>query len=131
MGETHTCTQKDRIERIETAVAELTTQLPGILSAMNELRGKLDTILAKQDDHHAVLYGERGRSGLIAQSEWMSRVLGELDAALKGRDKEPGLIAEIRTLGEAVKEWKDGQKWLTRLVLGEVVLAVLFLVLIK
>jgi hypothetical protein len=68
------------------------------------------------NDHHEILYGDRGRSGLIAQGEHLE----ELEKALKGYGREPGLIADIKNLLVKMNEFEDNKKWLTRLVIGAI-----------
>lgn len=107
---------ENRLVRVELAVTRLEGQVSQLVSEFAGLKERVEDMLNRVDDHQSVLYGVKGKSGLIAQSE----VLEELKDALKGVGKEAGLIAEIQTLTNKVQEWEDGRKWLTRLVVGAV-----------
>jgi hypothetical protein len=91
-------------------------QITHLVGGFADLKEKVEAILCRLDDHQKILYGARGKSGLIAQSEHLE----ELEKALKGYGREPGLISDIKNLSTKMTDLGDERKWLTRLVLGAI-----------
>lgn len=106
-----------RVTKLEQAIERIEIQVIQIGNDVTLLKEKLETVLCKVDDHQEVLYGDKGRRGLISKIE----TIDELNLALKGYGREPGLIADIQALNMKISEWDDGRKWLTRLIIGAVI----------
>lgn len=107
----------NRLTRVEMAVARMEGQLSQLITEFADLKLKVETMLCRLDDHQSVLYGEHGKSGLITQGEHLE----ELEKALKGYGREPGLIADIKNLLVKMGEFDDNRKWLTRLIIGAII----------
>lgn len=122
---------EERIQKLENAVSGIVVQVQQIFNMVNGLEEKLNRVLKNLDDHHGVLYGEGGKSGMLAWKEQADETLNELNLALKGYGKEPGLIAVIQNLSTKIGEWDDTRKWLMRLVIGNIIAVVLGLILIS
>lgn len=109
--------QEERISRMERAVDRIEDQVSQLILEFAGLKERVEAMLCRVDDHQKVLYGEKGKVGLISQGE----TLQELQQALKGYGREPGLIADIKNLLVKMGEFEDGRKWLTRLIIGAIV----------
>ncbi len=109
-------TIENRLTLVELAVARMEGQVSNLVSEFGDLKEKVEAMLCRLDDHQSVLYGERGKSGLISQGEH----LVELERALKGYEKEPGLIADIKNLLVKMDSFESSKTWLTRLIVGAV-----------
>ncbi len=107
---------ENRLTRLELAVTSLEKQVGQLVNEFSGLKENVQSMLSRLEDHQDVLYGEHGKSGLIAQAE----TLEELKDALKGVGKEPGLIAEIRAISLKVAALDEGKVWLVRLVVGAI-----------
>jgi hypothetical protein len=106
-----------RLSRVEMAVSRMEIQVTQLVTEFADLKEKVETILCRLNDHQEILYGDKGRSGLVAQREHLE----ELEKALKGYGREPGLIADIKNLMIKMGELGDERKWLTRLVIGAII----------
>jgi hypothetical protein len=118
------CTQTDRIGRIEEAVNGISAQVSALVTEFQVLKGKVEPVLAKVEEHDTALYGSNGNVGIVSDVARVSKaldVLDELNGALKGVGDKPGLISVISTLSEQMKEGKDTNKWVSRVVLGWVI----------
>jgi hypothetical protein len=110
-----------RLTRVELAVSRMETQVAQLVTEFAGLKEKVEAILCRLNDHHDILYGNHGESGLIAQGEHLE----ELEKALKGYGREPGLIADIKNLSIKMSEFSDERKWLTRLIIGAILTDIL------
>jgi hypothetical protein len=120
-------TIENRLTLVELAVARMEGQVTNLVAEFGDLKGKVEAMLCRLDDHQSVLYGERGKSGLITQGEH----LAELERALKGYEKEPGLIADIKNLLTKMESYEQGRVWLTRLVVGAIIAQIIAEVILK
>jgi hypothetical protein len=120
-------TIENRLMLVELAVARMEGQVSNLVTEFGDLKGKVEAMLCRLDDHQSVLYGERGKSGLITQGEHLS----ELERALKGYEKEPGLIADIKNLLTKMDGYEQGRVWLTRLVVGAIIAQIIAEVILK
>lgn len=111
-------TQDGRLNRVELAVQRIEGQLAQLVREFTDFKTRVETML---EDHQTALYGDKGKPGLVGQAG----TLEELRVALKGYGKDPGLIAELRVLVDKMKGIEDGRKWLTRLILGAIIMDVL------
>lgn len=109
--------QEERISRMEQAVGRIEGQVQQLVLEFAALKEKVEAMLCRLDDHQNILYGEKGKTGLISQGE----TLQELQQALKGYGREPGLIADIKNLLVKMNEFDDGRIWLTRLIIGAII----------
>jgi predicted RNase H-like nuclease (RuvC/YqgF family) len=109
-------TSDNRLTRVEVAVSRMEGQVSHLVSEFAALKEKVEMMLGRLNDHQDILYGDHGKSGLIAQSEHLE----ELEKALKGYGREPGLIADIKNLLVKMQEFDDNKKWLTRLIIGAI-----------
>lgn len=109
--------QEERISRIERAIDRIEGQVNQLVSEFTSLKERVEAMLTRLDDHQNILYGEKGKTGLISQGE----ALHELQQALKGYGREPGLIADIKNLLVKMGEFDEGRKWLTRLIIGAII----------
>lgn len=73
------------------------------------------------DVYHAVL-GEQGKGGLCDE---VDKIKGDIESNAKVIDKR------FETVCENIADIKDSMKWITRLVLGAVVLAVMGVIFVK
>lgn len=126
----HSCFQDGRIGRIEQAVEQLSIQVPQIIEKLSGLEEKVEMALKRQEEHHETLFGGRGATGIMAWKEKADETLNELKIALKGYGKEPGLISIISTLVEKIDQIEDDRKWLIRLVLANIIGALLGMIII-
>lgn len=108
---------ESRVAKLEQAIERIEIQVIQIANDVSGLKVRMEEMLCKVEDHQDVLYGEKGKHGLISQVE----IIDELRLALKGYGREPGLIADIQTLNKKIIEWDDGRKWLMRLVIGAII----------
>ncbi len=120
-------TIENRLTLVELAVARMEGQVSNLVSEIGDLKEKVEAMLCRLDDHQSVLYGEKGKSGLITQGEH----LAELERALKGYEKEPGLIADIKNLLTKMDSYEHGREWLTRLVVGAIIAQIIAEVILK
>jgi hypothetical protein len=116
------CAQESRITLMEKALGRVES---AVETLANEVRDMKDALTKKIDEHDASLYGDHEKPGVVAQMQ----TVDELKLALKGYGSEPGLIAVIRDLSTHMSEWEDTKKWMIRLVIGEIVVAILAIVL--
>lgn len=107
---------ENRLNRVEMGVTRMEGQISQLISEFADLKGKVESMLCRLDDHQSVLYGNNGRSGLITQGEHLE----ELEKALKGYGREPGLIADIKNLLVKMSEFDESRVWLTRLIIGAI-----------
>ncbi len=122
------CIQEERIQKVEEAVEQIASQVSLTYTKISGIETKLEKALVRLSEHHSILYGERGSSGLLAWKERAAETVDELKLALKGYGDEPGLIAEIKNLSKKISEWDDTKKWITRLVIGYIVTVILGLI---
>ncbi len=106
-----------RITRVEQTLSRVEGQISTLLSEFCDMKEKVDAILTRLDDHQSVLYGDHGKAGLVSQAE----ILDELNAALKGVGREPGLVADIKGLSTKMNDLDDNRKWLTRLIVAAMI----------
>lgn len=109
--------QEERISRMEQVVDRIEQQVNQLVFEFTSLKDRVEAMLTRLDDHQNILYGEKGKTGLISQGE----TLHELQQALKGYGREPGLIADIKNLLLKMGEFDEGRKWLTRLIIGAII----------
>ena len=112
------CQQENRITRIENAVGEIGEKVNNIAADVSVIREKIDGVTRTVEEHDRALYGNNGGVGVVAKVVQSVETLEDLKIALKGKGEEPGLISDIRTLMDWMGEWKDGRKWINRLLVG-------------
>lgn len=112
------CAQEGRITEMEVSLNHIESLVERMANETHKMRDNLTTRL---DEHAVTLYGDRDVVGVVSQM----KTLEELNLALKGYGKEPGLVAVISDLSVHMHEWDDAKKWMFRLVLGEVIVALL------
>ena len=124
------CQQAERIERIENAVDRMTGQVSTLVTDFSVLKQRVETALDRVDDHEDMLKGVNGDVGVVAKVANLVEVFDELHETLRGKGKEPGLIAAIDTLTKKIAEWDDTKKWIGRLIVGWFITSLLGLLLI-
>ena len=112
------CTQEQRITRIENTVGEIGEKVNTIAADVTVIRASTVAMTAKVEEHDQALYGNNGNVGIVAKVVSSMETLEDLKVALRGKGEEPGLISDIRTLMDWMGEWKDGRKWINRLLVG-------------
>lgn len=108
-----TPTTSSRLTRVEQAVQRIENQVSQLLRDFAEFKARVECMI---EDHQSILYGAKDRTGLVHQSEHLE----ELERALKGYGREPGLIADIKNLLDKMNKYEDANKWLTRVILGAI-----------
>jgi hypothetical protein len=124
------CQQNDRIEHIEIAVDNMTGQVTTLVTDFAVLKKSVETALTTVGEHDRALRGYNGDMGLVAQVIQLTAIFTDLNGALRGTGKEPGLISSIDGLAKKINDWEDSKKWITRLVVGWFITALLGLVVI-
>jgi hypothetical protein len=117
----HDCEQDERIARIEESVRCMDNKVDGLNTNQQKILTWLDIYMKKIDEHDAILKGENGNVGVVAQVVQAITILTELNTALKGREDKPGLIAAIDTLVRRNIVVDDEKVWLTRLIIGTLI----------
>ena len=119
--DTHTCTQEERITRIEENVKCMDEKLDALHSNQQRTLTMLEIYVKKVDEHDAILKGENGEVGVIAKVVQAVDMLTELSIALKGKEDKPGLIAAIDVLVKRAAAEDDGKIWMRRLLIGAII----------
>jgi len=117
----HECEQDERIARIEENVRCLDNKVDGLNTNQAKILTWLDIYMKKIDEHDAILKGENGQIGVVAQVVLAVNILTELNVALKGKEDKPGLIAAINNLVEKNSITDEQKVWLTRLIVGTLI----------
>ncbi len=112
------CQQEQRITRIEASVDVISEKVNLVANDISVIRDKVEAVTKTVDEHDRALYGSNGSVGVVAKVVQSVETLEDLKVALRGKGEEPGLISDIRTLMNWMGEWKDGRKWLNRLLAG-------------
>ena len=123
------CTQEHRITRIEASVDVISEKVNQVANDVSVIRDKVEAVTKTVDEHDRALYGSNGSVGVVAKVVQSVETLEDLKIALRGKGEEPGLISDIRTLMDWMGEWKDGRKWINRLLAGLAVAEVFRIVL--
>ncbi len=119
------CNNEERIAKLETAVAEVGTKIGEITSDIRIIRVKMEDTLEKVSEHDRALKGNNGNVGIISNVITSNSLITDLNQALRGTKEEPGLLADIREFKNFIAEYKDTQKWISRLIIGWIILTVL------
>lgn len=125
------CPQEVRITRLENAVSSIQDQVSRMTAEFMVLKVRIEAALDQVAEHDRVLKGKDGSPGVIAKVANSVELIEDLNDALRGVDGASGLISEIRSLKEQIGDWGDTKKWLTRLVIGWVITAILGLIFLE
>jgi hypothetical protein len=48
----------------------------------------------------------------------MTKTVDSLNATIKGKWEDAGLVGDVSEIGKTIREWADNQKWAFRLIVG-------------
>jgi hypothetical protein len=112
--ETHNCIQEERLERIE-----------GCMLEMLKLAPQIQLVLDQVAEHDRALRGNNGTIGVIAKVANSMGTIDDLGTTIRGRGEDPGIVGKIDKMTEAIESLKDDRKWVTRLIIGWVIVTLL------
>lgn len=118
---TQDCIQKERLQKIE----ELMLQALNRVNEVQALGPQIKLVLDQVAEHDRALKGKNGTVGIIAKVAGSADTIEDLNTTIRGKGEDPGLVGKIDKLVEAVEGLKDDRKWLTRLIVGWVVMTLL------
>lgn len=97
---------------------------------MLKLAPQIQLVLDQVAEHDRALRGNNGTIGVIAKVASSMGTIDNLGTTIRGRGEDPGLVGKIDKLCETVDSLKHDRKWITRLVIGWVVLTILGMIVV-
>ena len=76
-------------------------------------------------EHDRVLRGNNGAIGVIAKVASSIDIIEDLNVTIRGKGDNPGLVGKIDKLMETVEGLKNDRVWVTRLIIGGVIVTLL------
>ncbi len=132
------CSQTNKIQELEQLARDTNAKVDEIANAHNDLKEDINIVKSLAESNQNILRGRDGDLGLIADVRYLQRSVDglvrtttELVVALQGEKGGAGLVGVIAALQKSVGDLTDANKWVVRLIVGAVIMAVLGVIFIK
>jgi hypothetical protein len=126
------CSQINKIAEIEQIARETSAKVDDLAKSHIELKEDIGIVKELAENSQVILRGRDGDLGLIADVRYLQksvdgliRTTTELVVALQGEKGGAGLVGVIAALQKSVGDLTDANKWVVRLIIGAVIMAVL------